>query len=313
LGDFFAATNNPDSAKDAYHTAMARDPKLIDPYLGEGDLYLSHLDNRQKALELYQQAASIDGRQPIVYAKILNVYASERQGRPTLIFDRTTCPSLPRLRGCDIEGINLHSGLDNTLRVQYEADATAPPNSIEKQIRLAMLYEAFHLYDQAIATWQRVLVLDPGNQDAYVFLSHDFSLRETARLESAYSMGQAMALGVNEQRAHTRIAHLYNDHITSPQDGATLDGRVTITGTANGNNSGFRFPFKFYKVEIGVGVDPKQWISLLQSHTPVTEATLATWDTSGWANGVYSIRLVVVDGSGNYQPWDKRTVRVKHN
>jgi tetratricopeptide (TPR) repeat protein len=312
LGNFFAKTDNPDSALDAFHTAEARDPKLIEPYLGEGDLYLSHLGNPQKALELYQQAASIDGKSPIVYAKILKVYASERQGRPTLIYDPTTCPFLPRLIHCDIDGVNLHSGLDNALTWQYETNAKADPNSIEAQIGVAMLYEAFHWYDQSIAAWQRVLALDPANQDALVFLSHDYSLRETGRLGSAYSMGQAMALGVDDQPAYKRLATLYNDHITSPQDGAILGNQVTITGTANGSNSGSRFPFNFYKVEVGVGSDPKQWIGLYQTHSPVTEGILATWDTSGWANGVYTIRLVVVDQSGNYRPWDKRTIRVQH-
>ena len=95
-----------------------------------------------------------------------------------------------------------------------------------------MLYDAYRLYDQAIATWERVAAIYPANQDAYLAISYDYSLKETARLLSAGAMGRAMALGVYGPYGYDRLGQLFNDRITNIADGAVLSGRVTITGTA---------------------------------------------------------------------------------
>lgn len=305
--------NNADAARTAFETAQARDPNLIDPYLGEGDVYQYLLGDSQTAKELYQQAENIDYRSVDPYAKTMLIYARERQGRPTLMYSPDTCPFLPRLIGCQIEALNLHNGLDNTLKAQYEANAAAQPDSEQAQMALAVLYEAYRMYDQSIATWQRVLQLDPANQDVYIALSHDYSLKEQDRQPSAYAMGQAMGLGVDGQYAYTRLAQLYNDQMTSVQNGATYGSQITIQGTANGSNTGSRYPFSYYKIEVGAGIDPKEWKQITLSHTSVTHGTLATWDTSDWADGVYTIRLVVVDTGGNYRPYDMRTIHLQHS
>jgi hypothetical protein len=124
-------------------------------------------------------------------------------------------------------------------------------------------------------------------------------------------MGQAIALGIDEQEAHTRLVTLYHDHFSTPSDGSPISGSLVLTGTADGSNSGSAMPFSFYKVEFGVGSHPTEWSVINLSHTPVSEGVLATWDTSGLAKGEYSLRLVVVDQSGNYRPWDRITVRVE--
>jgi len=207
----------------------------------------------------------------------------------------------------------LHNGLDTTLRQQYETRAAQNPNSVEDQVALGVLYEAYHLYDESIATWQRVLQLDPSNQDAFKFLSNDYALKETGRQSSADSMAQAMALGANDQGAVTRLVELFSDRITSIPDGTTIGSTVTIAGTANGSNTGSPYPFSYYKIEVGVGTDPKAWNLIVKSATPVTDGVLGVWDTSGWANGTYTLRLVVVDTSGNYKPYDLRTIHLQHH
>ena len=333
MGDVYANFDVTSLALDTFHAAEARygvearyagethSPDLITPYLREADLYRTQLKDSQKALELYQKAASLDGMDPDPYIGMMRVYAGERLGRPTLRYSVDQCPNLPSLEGCNraglkrsdvhMGGLNLHNGLDSTLRQQYETRAADNPNSVEDQVALGVLYEAYHLYDESIATWQRVLQLDPANPNAFTFLSHDYALRETGRQSSASSMAQAMALGADDQEAVNRLVQLFNDRITSFPDGATFGSNVTIKGTANGSNTGSTHPFSYYKIEVGVGTDPKAWSSIVQSTTPVTDGVLGVWDISGLADGTYTLRLVVVDASGNYMPYDLRTIQLK--
>lgn len=81
--------------------------------------------------------------------------------------------------------------------------------------------------------------------------------------------------------------------ITAPATGTTLFGSVIIRGTASGTD------FQDYLLEYGVGPSPSSWIAIgsLQT-TPVTNGVLGTWDTSGLANGQYTIRLTVRDTVG---------------
>lgn len=85
--------------------------------------------------------------------------------------------------------------------------------------------------------------------------------------------------------------------ITQPGDRASVQGRVEIRGTARIPN------FQFYKIEVGVGENPLRWNTISEVHrTPVGDGLLEVWDASGLAPGVYSLRLVVVDVTGNFDP-----------
>ena len=92
--------------------------------------------------------------------------------------------------------------------------------------------------------------------------------------------------------------------ITQPRANQTLDGVMSIRGTANIDN------FQFFKVEYGMGENPQSWHSIGDvRRTPAIGTELAQWDTTGFPNGVYHLRLTVVDRSGNFpQPFDIRVV-----
>lgn len=82
--------------------------------------------------------------------------------------------------------------------------------------------------------------------------------------------------------------------ITSPANGTTVRGTVTIQGRAA------LADFQFYKVEWGVGSRPREWRAVAASvYRPVEEGPLAAWDTTGLPDGVYSLLLTVVDTAGN--------------
>ena len=88
-----------------------------------------------------------------------------------------------------------------------------------------------------------------------------------------------------------------NTCIASPRNGATVSGSVTITGTAN------HAQFQFYKIELGIGADPTSWSSIGEVvRRPVDGGTLGVFNSQAVPNGVYALRLVVVDNTGNYPP-----------
>jgi hypothetical protein len=83
--------------------------------------------------------------------------------------------------------------------------------------------------------------------------------------------------------------------ITSPQPGAVVRDVVVITGSASHPS------FSFYKVEFAV--EPgANWSVIGDTHAAqVTDGALAQWDTRSVPDGSYSLRLTVVDQSGNYK------------
>jgi len=76
-------------------------------------------------------------------------------------------------------------------------------------------------------------------------------------------------------------------NITSPELFAEVTGEVQITGTAAGEN------FVSYRVLTGQGLNPQEWIQVVEGNEPVTSAPLAEWDTSD-LSGLYAIQLQVV-------------------
>lgn len=87
-------------------------------------------------------------------------------------------------------------------------------------------------------------------------------------------------------------------NITWPQGNAHVGGVVEIRGTADIEN------FRYYKIEFAAGENPSDadwhWIGEGRNH--VEGGVLLTWNTAGLSPGIYSLRLTVVDASGNYPP-----------
>ena len=79
--------------------------------------------------------------------------------------------------------------------------------------------------------------------------------------------------------------------ISAPSAAATVNGTVTVSGTATDAN------FHSYEVHYGVGNSPTSWTSIGTNPrtTQVTNAALASWNTSGLATGTYTVRLIVKD------------------
>ena len=82
--------------------------------------------------------------------------------------------------------------------------------------------------------------------------------------------------------------------ITAPTNGATVSGKVDVTGTAAGA------AFGYYKVEFK---SASQWVltdGVAQHSTAVENGKLVTWDTTTIPDGTYDLRLLVADTAGQY-------------
>ena len=97
--------------------------------------------------------------------------------------------------------------------------------------------------------------------------------------------------------------------IFSPGASSVISGTVEIFGTAQHEN------FQYYKLEYaqGADVDPTaEFAFLTDVAQPVVEGLLATVDTTVLDNGPYTLRLTVVDRTGNFPPPCTVTVQVEN-
>ena len=83
--------------------------------------------------------------------------------------------------------------------------------------------------------------------------------------------------------------------ITSPKAGDSLQGTVTLQGSANIPN------FGFFKYEYAPRAT-NNWSTIQAKRDTVTDGSLGDWDTSVLTPGDYSLRLVVTDNQGNALP-----------
>lgn len=82
--------------------------------------------------------------------------------------------------------------------------------------------------------------------------------------------------------------------ITSPGLNSDVSGMAPVFGTAVHED------FKFYKLEYGIGANPRDWSYFDGGERPVQGGQLGTLNAGALPPGTYSIRVVVVDSTGNF-------------
>ena len=88
--------------------------------------------------------------------------------------------------------------------------------------------------------------------------------------------------------------------ISNPAIFSYLRGKSQILGTAQIDN------FNQYRLEIGQGLNPDQWVQIGGGNSPVEGGRLGEWDSEG-KEGLYAIRLIVID---NDQQFDTAVIQV---
>jgi len=99
-----------------------------------------------------------------------------------------------------------------------------------------------------------------------------------------------------------------NVRITSPGVNQILQGNVPVRGSANIAD------FQYYKIEVGPSSSPKdyEWTVVGTLHeSPVSGGVLETFNSDAYPAGTYTLRLVVVDQTGNYPQPCRVTVIVQ--
>jgi membrane peptidoglycan carboxypeptidase len=85
--------------------------------------------------------------------------------------------------------------------------------------------------------------------------------------------------------------------IQSPTAGQTVNGLTPIVGTANFNAG----EVQYYKIEIGSGRAPSEWLTLGATHSaPVINGQLEQLHAQALPPGDYTLRLVLVRHDGNF-------------
>ncbi|MBI1800496.1 MAG: hypothetical protein HYR71_02565 [Chloroflexi bacterium] len=73
-----------------------------------------------------------------------------------------------------------------------------------------------------------------------------------------------------------------------------VHGLAPVIGNAKAGS------FNFYRLEFGSGLDPTAWTQIGgDHHNQVDGGQLEVWDTTGLADGLYTLQLTVVEGNGN--------------
>jgi hypothetical protein len=99
-----------------------------------------------------------------------------------------------------------------------------------------------------------------------------------------------------------------NVRITYPGVNQVVQGNVAVRGTANIAS------FQYYKVEVGPGSNPRdhEWTVVGTLHqSPVSGGVLETFNSGAYPAGTYTLRLVVVDQTGNYPQPCRVTITVQ--
>jgi hypothetical protein len=91
--------------------------------------------------------------------------------------------------------------------------------------------------------------------------------------------------------------------ISSPEDGEAVRDVVQVEGTANIPD------FGFYKFEVSRD-DADNWLTIQAGDTYKVEESLGFWDTTQLDPGIYNLRLVVFDNTGEQRDPCQVTVTV---
>jgi hypothetical protein len=92
-----------------------------------------------------------------------------------------------------------------------------------------------------------------------------------------------------------------------PGNGEQVSGILNVIGTANHES------FQYYKVEYAPGAAPGGgWVYIAGGNSPVVNNVLASFDTRALGNGQWTLRLIVVDRTGNYPPPCQVTISVQN-
>ena len=135
----------------------------------------------------------------------------------------------------------------------------------------------------------------------------------TSRISLAIILIALISLGsLHPAQAAPQVAPQWQGQdiaqITSPTEGQTISGLVTISGSAD-------YP-TFARWELAYGPDPNPndvWQPFAEGKQPVHDGTIGTWNTGVIADGGYMLRLRVIRKDSNYSEAFIRGLKVSNS
>jgi tetratricopeptide (TPR) repeat protein len=261
-------TGQPDEALQWCDLALTIDPGSALAYSTKAGILTKEYGDFDTALSLYERAVRLDPRQTQAYDNSGRIHLREK------------------------------GDLDSFIS-ELEALGTAQPGEAWIQGMLAYAYKAEVATADAIDSFESLLRLVPDYADGHCDLARLYEgiLEREPAMEH---WGMCATLARDTDLYTDAAAHRDQlDHtvITSPSDGDTVSGLLEIRGSARIDQ------FQYYKVELGIGEEPTTWSVIGDiSAVPVVDGVLATLDTGRLPEGTYTLRLTVVDNTGNLTP-----------
>jgi len=276
----FRTAGKPEEALEQCSRALEVNPGSASAYAVKAHILAWDFEEFDEALSIYEQAVQLDSRQTRAYKDTARIHLREKQDLDSFIY-------------------------------QHEAIRDANPDQAWVYGMLACAYKAKGAINEAITTFESLLRLVPDYADVHCDLAglYERVLQRQAAIDhwgACATLARRTQLGADAEWHREQLNHIV---ITSPSDGATVAGRVEIRGSAVLH---YTDDFQFYKVELGAGEQPTLWSVIGLYTTPVTNDTLATLDAGNLPEGVYTLRLTVVDKTGNYLPPYQMAVKIRH-
>lgn len=203
---------------------------------------------------------------------------------------------------------------------------TRPPLKVLAAIVVLAIVMATATLSSASPSYGGVHVVQSGQTLWGIARSYGTSVAELARMNNLQNPGLIFPgqkiilpgtkylpppLVIQPAQPAARTVCNPNTTITFPRQGEVLDGIGTfsITGTASIDN------FQFYKLELGLGDDPKEFWSIddVQEEPVVDGILIRNWNTGALPNGTYTLRLTVVDNQGQFPSPCDVLVKVDHS
>ncbi|MER3545925.1 MAG: hypothetical protein C4311_15370, partial [Chloroflexota bacterium] len=279
LSGLYATQMRLDEAKAQIDQAKALAPGSGEPYVYEM-VYWAQQDKLDEANAAAERAVQLDPTLTSAPDYEASVYSSWRQLPVKTDYYLS-------LLNTDPEALWLHS----ILAAFYQRpNQDKPEYAVTYLEKLVSHFPEFAEYHRQLANvYERLGRGESAQREWNLYLAQ--ALRDPAR-----------GVGL-EQRRKLRLIQ-----IESPAQGTVLSSNVEVRGSAYSDD------FDYYKLEFGIGASPTEWnvIGPLVYEPVMDGVLLGTWDTSVLPDGEYSLRVVVVNKSGNTLPAYQVTVTIKH-
>ena len=205
LGHLHQDHGNYDVAEQAYNQAISANPNYMEAHLALGQLYGRYLNQPDKAVESYNRAIAVGGKDARNYEDLGNEFLEMGQyeeAANALAQSVKLNPNVPESRHA-LAKAYLELGRYDAAREQERAAIARKSDGVylDAQVGIAESFRRQGRHDEAIAAYNQVLDTDPNNVGAYVGLGRTAADKQDWQAAIGY-YNQALARNPDDNSAH---------------------------------------------------------------------------------------------------------------